>query len=69
VILASDVTGSMGMAAEVILRHGLNKVQTHILYTRPITDPHVMVMAVGDTTCDVAGLQVTHFEADIRIAE
>lgn len=69
VILASDVTGSMGVTAEVILRDGLNKVMSEILDKKPIPDPHLMVMAVGDTKCDVAGLQVTQFEADLRIAQ
>jgi len=69
IILASDVTGSMGMIAETIMRDGLNTLATEIYDRKPVTDPHVMIMAVGDANCDRAPLQVTQFEADIRVAE
>lgn len=69
VILASDVTGSMGMIAESLIRDGLIRLATAIYDRQPIPDPHIMVMAVGDATCDRAPLQVTQFEADIRLAE
>jgi len=69
IILASDVTGSMGMIAEKIMRDGLNTLATEIYDRKPVTDPHVMIMAVGDANCDRAPLQVTQFEADIRVAE
>ncbi len=69
IILASDVTGSMGMIAETLIRDGLNTLATEIYDRKPVTDPHVMIMAVGDAYCDQAPLQVTQFEADIRVAE
>jgi len=69
VILASDVTGSMGKIAEVMIRSGLDTTMREIYARKPVSDPHIMVMAVGDAECDRAPLQVTQFEADVRLAE
>lgn len=69
VIVASDVTGSMGMLAENLIRKGLGTLFEEILDRKPVTDPHVMAMAIGDVTCDSAPLQVTQFEADLTIAK
>ena len=69
IIIAVDVTGSMGMLADVIAREGLGVLFNEILDTKPITDPHVMFMAIGDARCDEAPLQVSQFEADNRIVE
>ena len=69
VIVALDVTGSMGMIADVIAREGLGVLFTAILDRKPITNPHVMFMGVGDANCDSAPLQVSQFEADKRIIE
>lgn len=69
VIVALDVTGSMGMLADVIAREGLGTLFTGILDRKPISDPHVMFMAIGDANYDKAPLQVSQFEADKRIIE
>jgi hypothetical protein len=69
VIIGVDVTGSMGSLAEELIVRGLNTTFTELLARRPVSDPHVMAMAIGDAFCDRAPLQVTEFEADIRIAE
>jgi hypothetical protein len=69
VIVGLDVTGSMGMLADVIAREGLGTLFTGILDRKPISDPHVMFMAIGDANCDKAPLQVSQFEADKRIIE
>lgn len=69
IIIALDVTGSMGMIADVLAREGLGTLFTEILDRKPVTDPHVMFMAVGDANCDSAPLQVSQFEADNRIVE
>lgn len=68
-IVALDVTGSMGMIADQIAREGLGTLFTGILDRKPITNPHVMFMGVGDANCDSAPLQVSQFEADNRIVE
>lgn len=68
-IVALDVTGSMGMLADVIAREGLGTLFTSILDRKPIPDPHVMFMGIGDARYDRAPLQVSQFEADNRIVE
>lgn len=69
IIVASDVTGSMGLIAHNLMAEGLNTLATEIYARKPVSDPHVMTMAVGDAFTDEAPLQVTQFEADIRVAE
>jgi hypothetical protein len=66
-IVALDVTGSMGMLADTIARQGLGTLFQSILDRKPISDPHIMFMGVGDANCDQAPLQVSQFEADNRI--
>lgn len=69
IIVGLDVTGSMGMLADVIAREGLGTLFTGILDRKPVTDPHIMFMAIGDANSDQAPLQVSQFEADKRIIE
>lgn len=69
VIAAIDVTGSMGIIADVIARHGLGTLFQGILERKPISDPHLMFMAIGDANTDEAPLQVSQFEADNRIVD
>ena len=69
IILALDVTGSMGIIADNLARDGLGTLVTEILGRKPVSDPHIMVMGVGDADYDRCPLQVSQFEADIRIAE
>ena len=69
IILASDVTGSMGMIAHQLMTDGLNTLATQIYDRKPVSDPHILAMAVGDGYTDRAPLQVTQFEADIRLAD
>ena len=66
VILALDVTGSMGGALlktasslGVIMQNILNKYK----------DVEFMVMGIGDLAYDRAPIQISQFESDIRIAE
>lgn len=70
IILALDVTGSMGMIADTMARNGLPTLMTNIYDRKPVTDPHIMCMGIGDAEAgDRAPLQVTQFEADIRISK
>lgn len=69
IILGLDVTGSMGRIAEIIAKQGLGTLVEGILDTRPVTDPHIMVMGIGDINSDQAPLQVSQFEVDLRIAD
>lgn len=69
IIVALDVTGSMGMIADNIARGGLGVLFTGLLDRKPVSDPHLMFMGVGDANFDSAPLQVSQFEADARIVE
>lgn len=69
VIVALDVTGSMGQIPEALIKDGLGRMAIEIIERKPVSNPHVMFMAVGDAYCDSFPLQATQFEADIRIAE
>src|SRR3954469_14700800 len=66
-IVAGDVTGAIGRLAGLLIKEGLAAFATGLYDRKPITDPHLMGMAVGDVTCDRVPLQATQFEADIRI--
>ena len=69
VIIGFDVTGSMGYLAEEIASNALNETILHMMDKQPVSNPHVLVAAIGDSKSDAAPLQVTQFEADIRIVE
>lgn len=70
VIVALDVTGSMGDIPHQLIQGNLGTLMEELLARRPVSDPHLMFMGVGDAEAgDLAPLQVTQFEADIRIAE
>lgn len=66
VILALDVTGSMGSVAVEVAKK-LNIIMTK-LYDK-VTDVEFMVMGIGDLVCDSCPIQASQFEADVRIAE
>lgn len=66
VILALDVTGSMGKAAVEIAKK-LNEIMTK-LYGQ-IKDVEFMIMGIGDLSYDRCPIQASQFESDIRIAE
>ena len=69
IIFGLDVTGSMGYLSEEIAKGALNRTMLEIYEKEPVTNPHIMFQAIGDSKTDDAPLQVTQFEADIRIAE
>ena len=66
VILALDVTGSMG-AACTETAEALSQIMK-TLYDK-FKDVEVCVMGVGDFECDDAPLQVSQFESDVRVAQ
>ena len=66
VILALDVTGSMGPASAEVAKT-MNEVMTGLY--RKIQDVEFMVMGIGDLSYDRAPIQISQFESDIRIAE
>lgn len=66
IILALDVTGSMGTAAVEVAKK-LNVIMTK-LYDQ-ISDVEFMIMGIGDLAYDQYPIQASQFESDIRIAE
>lgn len=69
IIIALDVTGSMGYIAQSMVSTQLGSLMEGIINEPSIKYPHMMFMAVGDIACDRVPLQVSQFEADIRIAQ
>lgn len=66
VILALDVTGSMGQYAHKCLV-ALNDIISKLYET--VDDIQIMTMGIGDLACDRAPIQVSQFESDERIAD
>ena len=66
VILAVDITGSMGEAGTEVAK-SLGVIMTD-LYEK-VTDIQFMTMGIGDFAYDRGPLQVSQFESDIRINE
>ena len=66
VILALDVTGSMGEASVKVAKE-LNVIMENIY--KKVKDVEFLIMAIGDLAYDSAPIQASQFESDIRIAE
>ena len=63
IIVGLDVTGSMGPVVDAMHR-GLGTLFEEIIKRDPVSDPHVLAMAIGDMDYDRAPVQATQFEAD-----
>lgn len=68
IILAIDVTASNRMA-EQLVRTDLGTIMSALYDRKPVPDPHIMCMAIGDASCDRAPIQVSQFEASIVLAD
>lgn len=68
IILALDVTGSMGAAAASVAKK-LNDIMTDIYNDNTVPDVEFCIMAIGDLECDRTPIQISQFESDIRIAK
>lgn len=69
ILVGFDVTGSMGAIPEEMVKNGLGSFVGQLLERKPITDPHILFMGIGDAHCDRQPLQATQFEADNRICD
>lgn len=71
IILASDVTGSMGLLAEQILKRDLGVIMGEIYKRKPVSNPHIMGIALGDGSPEGSGfvdnypIQATQFESEV----
>lgn len=63
IIVALDVTGSMGNVPEHLVREGLPHIMENILKSG-FPDPQILFLAIGDHECDRAPLQVGQFESN-----
>src|SRR5664279_2754939 len=52
IIVGLDVTGSMGYLSEEIAKNSLNKTMLEIYDKQPVTNPHIMFQAIGDSKTD-----------------
>ncbi len=68
IILALDVTGSMGSIPHFLVKEGLPKIMKHII-DAGISDPQVLFLAVGDHECDSSPLQVAQFESSDELLD
>ncbi len=66
IILGSDITGSMGILAETVTKVGFGKIMKELYARKPVTDPQILCMAIGDATCDQAPVQATQFESAVE---
>lgn len=66
VSLYLDVTGSMGMVPEDLVRNQLGGLMDTLLL-QGVTDPQLMFSAVGDHRCDRAPLQLGQFESSTQL--
>jgi hypothetical protein len=62
IVLALDVTGSMGTVPHYLVKEGLPNIMGRIIES-DVDDPQVLFMGIGDHECDSSPLQVGQFES------
>ena len=67
IIIGLDETGSMGKIPEIMIKEKLGILVGEVLDRKPVTDPQILFMGIGDAYCDSAPLQVGQFESDITM--
>ncbi|MGR0481351.1 MAG: hypothetical protein ACTFAL_08115 [Candidatus Electronema sp. V4] len=68
IILALDVTGSMGSIPHHLVKDGLPKIMGRIIQSGT-PDPQLLFLAVGDHECDSCPLQVGQFESSDELLD
>jgi hypothetical protein len=68
VIIALDVTGSMGTVPHHLVKDGLPTMVVSII-NGGVPDPQVLFLAVGDHTCDSVPLQAAQFESNDELLD
>jgi hypothetical protein len=68
IIIALDVTGSMGSVPHHLVKDGLPLIMGDIIQ-RATPDPQVLFLAIGDHECDSAPLQVGQFESSDELLD
>ena len=62
IVLALDVTGSMGSVPHFLVKTGLPDIMSRII-KQGEPDPQVLFLGIGDHECDTSPLQVGQFES------
>ena len=68
IIVALDVTGSMGSVPQHLVVDGLPAMMDKIIKTG-LADPQVLFMGIGDHECDRSPLQVGQFESSDELLD
>lgn len=68
IILALDVTGSMGSVPHHLVKEGLPNIMDGIIQ-KGIKDPQLLFLAIGDHECDSSPLQVGQFESSDELLD
>jgi hypothetical protein len=68
IVLALDVTGSMGSIPHHLVKEGLPHIMGNIIQSG-ISDPQLLFLAVGDHECDDSPLQVGQFESSDELLD
>jgi len=68
IILALDVTGSMGSIPHYLVKTGLPHIMESII-NKGIKDPQLLFLGIGDHECDSAPLQCGQFESSDELLD
>jgi hypothetical protein len=68
IIIALDVTGSMGFVPHEMIKDGLPNMVQAIL-DEGVADPQILFMGIGDHECDISPLQVGQFESSDELMD
>lgn len=68
IVIALDVTGSMGTVPHHLVKEGLPNIMKKITES-DIPDPQVLFLGIGDHECDRAPLQVGQFESNDELLD
>ena len=68
IVLALDVTGSMGSIPHHLVKEGLPTIMDGIIQ-KGIKDPQMLFLGIGDHECDRAPLQVGQFESSDELLD
>ena len=68
IVIALDVTGSMGTVPYHLIKEGLPNIMGRIIESG-IQDPQVLFLGIGDHECDRSPLQVGQFESSDQLLD
>lgn len=68
IIIALDVTGSMGSIPHYLVKDGLPHIMEGIM-KQGVKDPQILFLGIGDHECDHAPLQVGQFESSDELLD